>query len=92
MNAYEEMQNFVRVVESGSISKAAEQLHDREVLARVTDLLDDVTTYAYDTLHAAPGLLTAETRPETNAPFTQVYDPAGRVSTQTDAESNAFQH
>ena len=26
MNAYEEMQNFVRVVEAGSISKAAEQL------------------------------------------------------------------
>ena len=53
-------------------------------LANVTDARGNVTSYTYD----AGGLMTAMTRPEGNAPYTQTYDVDGKVSSQTDADGN----
>ena len=58
-------------------------------LTGVTDVRGNTTTYSYDTGHTIAGLMTGETRPEGNSPYTQTYDGTGKVATQTDAEGNA---
>ena len=59
------------------------------LLTSVTGPLGGTSTYAYDGVNPVPGLLTARTLPETNAPYTQIWDTSGRVTSQTDALSNS---
>ncbi len=60
------------------------------VLASATDPLGHTTTYSYDDAGDRPGLLTAMTRPEGNARYTQDYDEDGRVTRQTTALGNTY--
>jgi len=55
--------------------------HTGNDLTQVTDALGNITAYAYD----SGGLMTAETLPENNMPYSQVYGTGGRVTSQTDA-------
>lgn len=60
------------------------------LLTAAVDVLSGRTTYAYDTTHAIPGLLTGRTLPRGNTPWTQTFDDQGRVAVQTDAGGNDF--
>jgi len=70
---------------------------DTEYLTRVTDARGGTTTYTYEdtSTNADHALMRFTTRPRSNIPYTQTFfdtsSPAsGRVSTQTDANGNAF--
>lgn len=57
-------------------------------LTGVTDTRGHVTTYRYTTAGGIAGLLTSKRRPVGNTPFTQIFDSAGRVTTQVDSGGN----
>jgi RHS repeat-associated protein len=46
-------------------------------------------TYAYTSANGVAGLLTGETRPLGNTPYTSTFDNLGRVATQADSSGNA---
>jgi len=55
-----------------------------------TDANGHQTTFAYTASGGINGLMTAETRPAGNQPFTQTFDSTGRVATQSDSFSNTM--
>jgi RHS repeat-associated protein len=64
------------------------QLHHSSPLASAVDALGLVTSYSYTTNTNNPALLTARTLPEGNTPYSQNYNPEGRVNSQTDGAGN----
>lgn len=58
-------------------------------LTSATDASGKTTTYAYDATTPLLALMTSSTRPNGNTPYAQTYDANSRVTTQTDALSNA---
>jgi RHS repeat-associated protein len=59
-------------------------------LASSTDANGNTATYAYTSAGGMNGLMTAETKPAGNKPFTQTFDTQGRVATQADSFANAM--
>jgi RHS repeat-associated protein len=59
-------------------------------LAAFTDVNGRRTAFAYTSNANLAALLTSETRPAGNRPFTQTFDSSGRVASQTDSRANAL--
>jgi len=59
-------------------------------LSAFTDANGNPASYAYTSSGGVNGLMTVETRPAGNKPFTQTFDSTGRVSTQSDSLSNTM--
>ena len=59
-------------------------------LAGHTDAEGHTTAYSYTEAGDLVGLMTAQTRPQGNIPFTQTYDSQGRVNSQSDASGNTL--
>jgi YD repeat-containing protein len=60
------------------------------ILTAFTDANGNQATFAYTSSGGVNGLMTAETRPAGNKPYTQTFDSTGRVSTQSDSFSNTM--
>lgn len=60
-----------------------------DLLTAVVDTNGKRWSYAYTTSGTLTGLITAETRPAGNKPYTQEFDSQGRVSRQLDSFGNA---
>src|SRR5580700_10657002 len=80
---------------SGNVSKVADQTgrtisfaYTGSNLTQFTDANGKVETFAYTTSGALSGLMTGDTLPLGNTPFSQTFDSIGRVATQFDSESN----
>lgn len=59
-------------------------------LSAFTDANGHKATFAYTSSNSVNALITAETRPAGNMPFTQTYDSLARVSSQADSFSNTL--
>lgn len=59
-------------------------------LTAYTDAEGHTTSYSYTDAGELVGLMTAQTRPEGNTPFTQTFDEQGRVNNQTDGYGNTL--
>jgi YD repeat-containing protein len=59
-------------------------------LSSMTDVTGHTTTFQYDPAHAGLGQMVAETRPEGNTPYTQVFDAQMRVVQQADAAGDPW--
>ncbi len=59
-------------------------------LTGLTDANGKKSTYAYTAAGTLTGLITAETKPNGNQPFTQTFDAQGRVNKQSDSSANAM--
>jgi RHS repeat-associated protein len=83
--AYDSNNHLISVTDG---TRTAHYAYTGNNLTSFTDVRGFVTTYAYDSSTGIAGLITKKTLPLGNVATSQVYDSAGRVTSQTDGLGN----
>jgi YD repeat-containing protein len=84
--SYEPTTGLLSLVSDGA--RSVQFFYTGGVLTGAMDAAGQTWTYAYIQPGPSQGLLTGITEPLGNTPFTQQYDPLGRVMSQTDAQGH----